>query len=111
MATERGSFFPKESPGEPPSLESMATGSHKNGLQRSGCKAGIRASKQRAVYGTAGPDYPVWAAVCSLLPAGALGQFSLWRRRVAEGDPWELVSKRGSQKLQDSNKGKKKSIY
>lgn len=83
---------PTESSGEPPSLESMATGSHRMFYKESGCKAGIRASEQRVVYGAAGPDCPepcpVWTAASRVYSQLELLASSLWRGRAAmEGRP------------------------
>lgn len=82
---------PVESSGELPSLESMATGSHRMFYKERGCKAGIRASEESCPWSSWARllrPCPVWAVASRVHSQLEPLDSSLWRGRAAvEGRP------------------------
>lgn len=83
--------FPTESSGEPPSLESMATGSHRMVYKESGCRQESGPLSRELSMEQLGPT-TLSPALCGLQPPGFTTSWSswpaLWRGRAAvEGRP------------------------
>lgn len=93
---------PTESSGEPPSLESMATGSHRMFYKESGCNAESGPLSRELSMEQLGPT-TLSPALCGLQPPGFTPSWSSWPALSGEEGllwkegPWELVSRRGNE--------------